>query len=88
VFESPPMIVCSGEALIDMIPTENAEGETVLKPTCGGAIFNTAIALGRLNTPVSLFSGLSTDLFGSQLRDELRASQVDTSRIIFADKRR
>ena len=42
------MIYCCGEALIDMVPrTVGEEGEAFL-PIPGGAIFNTAIALGRL----------------------------------------
>ena len=41
------MIVCAGEALIDMLPRE-VEGRAAFVPHAGGAVFNTAIALGRL----------------------------------------
>ena len=42
------MIICCGEALIDMLPrTIEGAGDGFL-PVPGGAIFNTAIALGRL----------------------------------------
>jgi fructokinase len=70
------MIVCCGEALIDMLPRESTAGEPALAPYAGGAVFNTAIALGRLGVPVEFFSGLSFDLFGQQLRASLAASNV------------
>lgn len=69
------MILCCGEALIDMLPAESAgPGGHSYHPHCGGAAFNTAIALGRLGEDSALVSGLSTDLFGEQLRQELAAS--------------
>lgn len=70
------MIVCCGEALIDMLPRTSTAGEPALAPYSGGAVFNTAIALGRLGVPVEFFSGLSTDPFGEQLRQTLQESQV------------
>ena len=70
------MIICCGEALIDMLPRESTDGEPAFAPYVGGAVFNTAIALGRLGVPVEFFSGLSSDLFGQQLRDALVASKV------------
>ncbi len=73
------MILCCGEALIDMIPTVNTAGEAGFTPHAGGAIFNTSIALGRLRTQTGFLSGLSTDLFGEQLRTALAGSNVDTS---------
>ena len=42
------MIVCCGEALIDMLPRTSKDGAAVYQPFNGGSIFNTAIALGRL----------------------------------------
>jgi fructokinase len=71
------MILCCGEALIDMLPRTLASGEPAYAPHSGGAVFNTAIALGRLGVPVSFFTGLSTDFFGAQLRADLEASGVD-----------
>ncbi|WP_435168652.1 carbohydrate kinase family protein [Falsirhodobacter sp. 1013] len=68
------MILCCGEALIDMLP----QGEG-FAPHAGGAVFNTAIALGRLGAPASFFSGLSNDLFGTRLSAALEASKVDTA---------
>jgi len=73
------MILCAGEALIDMLPRTSTEGERCFAPYAGGAVFNTAIALGRLGTPVGFFSGLSTDMLGEVLIDTLAASHVDAS---------
>ncbi|MEL6681697.1 MAG: carbohydrate kinase [Pseudomonadota bacterium] len=72
------MILCCGEALIDMLPRQTADGVDGFVPHAGGSVFNTAIALGRLGAPVEFFSGLSSDLFGEILRAELRASGVDS----------
>lgn len=70
------MILCCGEALIDMLPRQSPDGEPAFAPYAGGAIFNSAIALGRLGVPTEFFSGLSSDLFGQQVRDVLAASNV------------
>ena len=80
------MILCAGEALIDMIPRQTAQGGTAFAPLAGGSVFNTAIALGRLGTPVQFFSGLSSDLFGDVLREELTASKVDSSPAHISDR--
>ena len=71
------MILCCGEALIDMLPRETTRGENGFAPYAGGAIFNTAIALGRLGQPAAFFTGLSDDMMGDILRDTLKQSHVD-----------
>jgi fructokinase len=73
------MILCCGEALIDMLPRETTLGEKGFAPYAGGAVFNTAVALGRLGQPTGFFTGLSDDMMGDILRDTLRASNVDFS---------
>ena len=40
------MILCCGEALIDMLPRPVEGGSEGFLPVPGGAIYNTAIALG------------------------------------------
>lgn len=77
------MILCCGEALIDMIPQADGRG---FVPHAGGAVFNTAIALGRLGAPAAMFTGLSSDFLGAILRDELVASGVDTSACVVVDR--
>jgi fructokinase len=78
-WEGTDMILCCGEALIDMLPRETTLGEKGFAPYAGGAVFNTAVALGRLGQPTGFFTGLSDDMMGDILRDTLRASNVDFS---------
>ena len=76
------MLLCCGEALIDMIPTPTTDGAMGFVPHSGGAIFNTAIALGRLGRPAGMLTGMSSDMFGQQLTAALQDSHVDTSLLI------
>lgn len=80
------MILCCGEALIDMIAAPTVSGAQGFVPHSGGAVFNTAIALGRLGMPAGMLTGLSSDMFGQQLIDALRASHVDTTYVIPSDR--
>ena len=80
------MILCCGEALIDMIAEPTVSGSNGFVPHSGGAIFNTAIALGRLGIQTGLLSGLSTDMFGEQLIAALQISHVATSHVIRSDR--
>ena len=73
------MILSCGEALIDMLPRTSTLGEPCFAPYAGGAVMNTAIALGRLGAPSGFFSGLSNDMLGEILTQTLEASKVDTS---------
>jgi fructokinase len=72
------MILSCGEALIDMLPRTTTLGERAFSPYAGGAVFNTAIALGRLGAPSAFFSGISNDMLGEILTDTLAASKVTT----------
>ncbi len=80
------MIVCCGEALIDMLPRESRHGEAAFAPYVGGAVFNTAVALGRLDIPVGFFTGISTDFYGDMLRKALKASNVALDFVKFSDR--
>lgn len=71
------MILCCGEALIDMLPRTTTEGEAAFAPYAGGAVFNTAVAIGRLGAPSAFFSGVSTDLLGELLAAKLADAGVD-----------
>ena len=72
------MILCCGEALIDMLPRKNADGTDVYQPFNGGSVYNTAIAMGRLGTATGLFAGISTDFFGDGIVSALEAAGVST----------
>ena len=76
------MILCCGEALIDMIP--NADGAYV--PHVGGAVLNTAVALGRLGVPTGLITGLSSDPFGTMIADHMMASGVSVDHAVRSDR--
>lgn len=73
------MILCCGEALIDMIPEPLSDGREGFVPHPGGAVFNTSVALGRLGMRTGLLTGLSSDLFGQVLEQALEQSHVDVS---------
>jgi fructokinase len=76
------MILCCGEALIDMLPAPVQDGAISFVPHRGGAVYNTAIALGRLGSQVGFLSGVSSDFFGEMLVAGLADSRVDTSHLI------
>lgn len=79
------MILSCGEALIDMLPRQTAAGEPCYMPVAGGAVFNTAIALGRLGAPSAFFTAVSTDFFGDLLVNYLKDSKVDTRYVVRSD---
>lgn len=80
------MIVCIGEALVDMIPRTLPSGDESYLPISGGAVFNTSIALSRLGSKAALLTGLSTDLFGQQIRASMLQSGVDTDLVVASDR--
>ncbi|CAN1546779.1 RbsK Sugar kinases, ribokinase family [Paracoccaceae bacterium] len=80
------MILSCGEALIDMLPRTSIGGEACFAPYAGGAVFNTAIALGRLGAPSAFFSGVSNDMLGEILADTLTASKVDIRPLARSDR--
>lgn len=81
------MILCCGEALIDMLPYPimDANKATGYIPHAGGSVFNTAIAIGRLGVPTSFFSGLSSDFFGELLKKTLAEAGVATDLCVISD---
>lgn len=83
---SQPLILCCGEALVDMLPGRTADGAACYVPHAGGAVFNTALALGRLGAPTGFLSGLSRDAFGRLLEETLAEAAVDLTRIVRADR--
>jgi fructokinase len=79
------MILCCGEALIDMVKgTVPGRGECFI-PCPGGSPYNTAIAIGRLGVPVCFCGKLSTDFFGDMLINRLAQNHVSTDLITRSD---
>jgi fructokinase len=78
------VIVVCGEALIDRIasplpPSLAGEGRGGGTDSPGGGPFTTARALARLGIPTQFLGRLSTDAFGQELRDLLKADGADLS---------
>ena len=80
------MILSAGEALIDMLPRTSTLGEASFAPYAGGAVMNTAIALGRLGAEAGFLTGLSTDLMGDVLRQTLAASKVNLDLAVVSNR--
>lgn len=57
----------AGEALIDLVPSGEAR-----VPKVGGGAANTAKALVKLGIPTAFIGGISSDSYGSSIREELR----------------
>jgi len=79
------MFVICGEALIDMFIESNEQANPYQFPVnacVGGSPFNVAIGLARLGKPVSLLTGLSTDLFGERLKEVLISEGVSQQLIV------
>ncbi|MCF4097687.1 carbohydrate kinase family protein [Maritalea mediterranea] len=76
------MILCCGEALMDMLPIEAADGRQGFAPAVGGSVFNTAIALGRLGANVQFHSKISSDDLGQKLLNALAESHVGTDPVV------
>src|SRR3954447_3205585 len=66
------MIVVAGEALFDLVLEDTGQ----LQAHPGGAALNTARTLGRLEQPVSYLGRLSSDRFGTRLRQLLVDDRV------------
>src|SRR3954453_8920843 len=66
------MIVVAGEALFDLVLEQTEQ----LQAHPGGGPFNTARTLGRLEQPVGYLGRLSSDRFGTRLRQLLLDDRV------------
>ncbi|MZD04895.1 carbohydrate kinase [Streptomyces sp. SID5785] len=89
------MIVVAGEALIDLVPQLPSSGDApgpqhpalaALTPRLGGGPYNTAVALGRLGSPVAFCSRVSRDAFGEALLGGLREAGVDVAPVQRGDE--
>ena len=70
------MIICCGEALIDMVRAPIPGSKEGFLPLPGGSPYNTAIAIGKLGAPVKFLGRFSTDFFGEALSKRLRENNV------------
>jgi fructokinase len=76
------MIVVAGEALYDLVlqgPSDDLRGHP------GGAAFNAARTIGRLEQPVSYLGRVSTDTFGQRLQGMLERDGVGLGSMVTTD---
>lgn len=74
-------IVVAGEALVDL--TVSSDGK--LADHLGGGPYNQARTIGRLEQPVLYLGRLSSDRWGTQLREELEADGVSLAAAVETD---
>ena len=79
------MLIACGDALIDFVPTRNADGREALMPAVGGSCLNVAIGMARLGAPTGFVGGISTDLFGRMIADHAAASDVELGLAVRSD---
>ena len=75
------MILVAGEALVDLVLGDDGGVAAHL----GGGPFNCARALGRLEQPVAYLGRISSDRFGTRLRDQLEADGVSLDAVVATD---
>lgn len=80
------MLLCCGDALIDMIPARTGDGRDCYVPAIGGSCCNIAVALGRLGAEVGFMGGIATDFFGDLLARGLAASNVSLRYVARLDR--
>ena len=76
------MILVGGEALFDLVLQDGVDD---LHGHPGGAAFNAARTIGRLNQPVAYLGRLSTDRFGERLQAVLAEDGVDLRCVVRTD---
>lgn len=84
-------IVCLGEILIDMFPSELGKRLSEVPafiPKPGGAPANVAIAARRLGAQTAFIGKVGNDLFGHHLRNVLRVEGVGTTGLRFDEQTR
>jgi fructokinase len=81
---SDPSFAVLGEALVDLSP-DDPDGHPVAHP--GGSPYNVAVGLARLGHRTQFVGALSTDAYGSLLRQRAEASGVDLAHAVAVPER-
>jgi len=76
------VILCVGEAVIDLIQTDISGTGQAFLPVPGGCAYNTSIAIGRLGVPVSFLGRISKNFFGDMQVRRLRENNVNDALLI------
>ncbi|HLV11837.1 MAG TPA: carbohydrate kinase [Trueperaceae bacterium] len=80
-----PRLLCLGELLVDMVPSEPGASLTEARAylwAAGGAPANVAVAAARLGTPSAVVAAVGDDPFGAALVAELERAGVDASDVV------
>lgn len=80
------MILCTGEAVIDLFQKPVDDLGEVFRPLPGGCAYNTSIAISRLGVPAAFLGRLSTSFFGEIQIKRLRENNVKDNFIIRCDQ--
>jgi fructokinase len=80
------MIICLGEALIDMVRQEIPGRGYGFLPLPGGSPCNTAVAIGRLGVEVKFLGRFSRDFFGEILMKRLGENHVGDDLMVRTDQ--
>jgi fructokinase len=76
-----PVILCCGEAVMDLVPATLTSGGHGFRPVAGGAAVNSAIALTRRDVPCGFIGALSDDPMGVQLFEHMQTQGVDLTQM-------
>ncbi len=76
------MIATMGESLIDFLPVDTNSPFPPYQGVTGGCPFNCARAAARLGAEVLFIGKVSSDFFGTRIRDQLKADAVNTHFVI------
>jgi fructokinase len=76
------MILCVGEAVIDLFQADIAGTGQAFLPIPGGCAYNTSIAIGRLGAPVSFLGRISKNFFGDIQAKRLLENNVNDALLI------
>jgi len=76
------MILCVGEAVIDLLQADIAGTGQAFLPIPGGCAYNTSIAIGRLGAPVSFLGRISKNFFGDMQAKRLLENNVKDALLI------
>jgi len=82
----PDLILCTGEAVIDMFQKKSSDLGSVFLPLPGGCSYNTSIAAGALSAPVAFFGRISKNFFGDLQVQRLRDYNVKDDLILRCDQ--
>ncbi|MED6132936.1 hypothetical protein PIB30_023483 [Stylosanthes scabra] len=90
-YETAPMIVCFGEMMINLVPSESgvslADADEYKKSPAGSTA-NVAVAISRLGGSSAFIGKVGKDEFGYMLSDILMQNGVDNSGLLFDEHAR